>query len=298
MPVHLVCEGPRQGLDERVLDALVIELRNLPVVVEAAGGSKGHRAVRGFLESRSPHDVAIAIEDRDFLPRTEADLTWANPAGKSSIWRRHEIENYLLHPRVVLELFNDFRAAGQAWANSLPATEGDVSALLQTLATSLLEDHAAQVLKYELVQLITGVGSLTFAPPRPIAPGAHTCGQAQWVPALQKAGGDLLRTCGSVTALPDLQAAAIAARYNAHVAQFQNPGFLNSGDFLIDMKGKDLMAAFSRHLGAAAAPARLISQDVLADELLRMIVRVYQPSLLYQPDDFAELAAILRQYCP
>ena len=26
------------------------------------------------------------------------------------MWRHHEIENYLLHPRVVLALFNELRA--------------------------------------------------------------------------------------------------------------------------------------------------------------------------------------------
>jgi len=162
--VYLVCEGLLQGLDRRVLRALVIQLHNLPILIEPVGGSKGHGAVRTYLESRSAHDVAIAIEDRDYRPRTAANATWANQAGKSFIWRRHEIENYLLHPRVVLELFNDFRAAGAAWAGSLPATEADTSALLQTLAGPLLEDHAAEVLKDELVRRINGIKSQFWSP--------------------------------------------------------------------------------------------------------------------------------------
>jgi len=80
--------------------------------------------------------VINVVEDRDYRPGAVANATWANRAGRSFIWRRHEIENYLLHPRVVLELFNNFRATGAAWANSLPANEPDVSALLQSLRRS------------------------------------------------------------------------------------------------------------------------------------------------------------------
>jgi hypothetical protein len=241
--------------------------------------------------------VAVSIEDRDYRPQSVAQPTWANHQGKAFIWRRHEIENYLLHPRVVLELFNDFRAGtAPAWAAQLPATEPDVSALLQALANPLIEDHAAQVLKDELVRRINGIGSLSFGPPRPAPPArAHTPGQAQWLSALQNEAVRLCQACNSVAALPDLHPAAIATRYNVLLAQFQNPGFLTSGDYLIDMGGKELLAALSRHLHGLGAPVGL-NRDTLATDLLRVLIPIYQPGALYQPDDFAELAAILAQY--
>lgn len=70
---------------------------------------------------------------------------------------------------------------------------------------------------------------------------------------------------------------------------------MTSGAYLFDMEGKDLLAALSRHLAGFGASARLNS-DELADGLLRALERIYQPNSTYQPDDFAELAAILRQY--
>jgi hypothetical protein len=265
-------------------------------MIEPAGGIKGHGAVRAYLEGRSSKDVAVSIEDRDYRPRTIANASWVNQAGKSFIWRRHGIENYLLEPSVVLETFNGFRGTGAAWANSLPATENDASSLLQTLARGQLEDHAAAVMKEELVQLINGAGSLSFGPQRPApAAGTHVIGQALWVAALQLEASRLAQTCQDVAAMPNLQPPAIAASYNAHLAQFQIPAFLSSGEFLIDMKGKDLLAALSRHLVQLGAPARL-NQDVLGDELLRVLQQIYQPNSIYQPDDFAELAGILRQY--
>jgi len=295
--IYLVCEGSGPRLDERALDALVIQFHNLAVLIASTGGKSGQGAVCAYLENRSPHDTAISIEDRDYRPLAAAQATWANHAGKRFTWRRHEIENYLLHPRVVLALFDDLRAApGGAWAGPLPVTEADVSGLLQTLATTRLEDHAAEVTRSELVQQINGIGSLSFGPPRPAPPpGAHAPGQAQWLPALHHEATRLCHTCNAVAPLPALQPVAITARYNALLAQFQNPLFLTSGDFLIDMGGKELLGALSRHLHGLGAPGRL-DQHVLADELLRVLIPIYQPGAIYQPDDFAELAAILAQY--
>ena len=301
MVVYLVCEGPRGGLDDRVLDALVVNSQILPltrVQIETAGGSKGHGAVRAYLESRSPPpgDVAIAVEDRDYRLRQTADDSWVNLAGKSFIWRRHEIENFLLHPRVVPELFNDLRAAGAAWANVLPTTVADVSTLLRTLASPLLEDHAAEVLREEIVQQFNTIGSVSFGPTRPApAAGSAAPGQAQWLPALVQEATRLGQTCAGVAALPALHPAAITARYTALLAMFQNPAFLASDQYLIDMGGKELLAALSRHLHAVGAPGPGVSRNTLATGLLRVLAPIYQPNTIYQPDDFAELAAILQR---
>ena len=135
MAVHLVCEGFRGALDERVLDKLVVQFHSLNVLMQPSGGHGGFGPIRDFLKGRSSSDTAISIEDRDYrYPRAKAELTWANRAGEKFVWQRHKIENYLLEPRVVLALFDDYRAAsGNSWTNALPATEGDVSALMQSL---------------------------------------------------------------------------------------------------------------------------------------------------------------------
>jgi hypothetical protein len=294
--VYLVCEGFRQGFEERVLDALVVQFHNLPVLLAPAGGTGGISAVRAFLQDRQALDVAI--EDRDYRPLAEAEAKWTNTAGKRFIWRRHEIENFLLHPQIVLGLFDGFRAASAAaWATKLPSSESDVSALLQNLARALLESHAAEVLRHELIKQINGIGSISFGPPRPSpAAGAHTPGHTQWLPALQHEATRLCQVCNAVAGMQELQPGAIATRYHALLAQFQTPTFLTSGDYLLEIGGHELLAAFSRHLHSLGAPAALSKQSVLADELLRVLERVYQPKSIYLPDDFTELAAILAQY--
>jgi hypothetical protein len=65
MAVHLVCEGRSNGLDNRVLDRLVIQSHNLSVQVAPSGGSGSVGAVRAYLHN-PPNNVAIAVEDRDY----------------------------------------------------------------------------------------------------------------------------------------------------------------------------------------------------------------------------------------
>jgi hypothetical protein len=197
MAVHLLCEGGSTGLDNRVLDRLLVQFHNLSVQLAPSGGSGGLGAVRVYLQNRSPNDIAIVVEDRDyFQTQAEAHAGWGNQAANGYIWRRHEIENYLLHPRVVLALFDDYRAAAAPWAPALPATEPDVFVLLQTVAVPLLENHAAEVLRVELLRHSTAAGNLQFGALRPPAPpGAIVAGQAAWVPALQL---EAARLCGGL----------------------------------------------------------------------------------------------------
>jgi hypothetical protein len=297
MAVFLVCEGENKGLDYAVLDALVVQYNNLSVQMAPSGGSGGLGAVRVYLRHLSQNNVAISVEDRDYY-RTgaQAHAGWGNQAAHGFVWRRHEIENYLLHPGVVLALFDDLRS-DSAWAAAPPATEPGVLALLQTVATPLLENHAAEVLRVELLRHSVAGGNLQFGAPMPPAPpGATVAGQAAWVPALQQEADRLRAACTVAAAHPDLQTAAVASRYLVLLAQFQDPTFLTSGAFLSDMGGHELMAALAAHLRGLGAPPGF-SDEFLENELLRVLIPIYAPGAIYQPDDdFQQLATILAKY--
>jgi hypothetical protein len=61
------------------------------------------------------------------------------------------------------------------------------------------------------------------------------------------------------------------------------------------MGGHELMAALAAYLRGLGAPPGF-TDSFLGDELLRVLVPIYQPGAIYQPDDFQELAIILQQY--
>jgi hypothetical protein len=296
MAVYLVCEGGTAGLDNRILDRLVVQHHNLAVQIAPIGGSTGLGAVKTYLRNLNPSDTAISVEDRDYYrTHAQAHASWSNPAANSYTWRRHEIENYLLHPRVVLALFNDYRVAF-GWAASLPATDADVLAFLQGIAGLLLENHTGAVLREELRAHSVAGGNLQFGAPKPPVPrGKSIPDQAVWVTALQQEANRLCGVCAAAAVLPGFQPTAIASRYQALLAQFQAPAFLSSGEFLVEMGGHELMAALAAHLRQLGPPFGF-TDEFLADELLRVLAPIYQPGAVFQPDDFQELAAILAQY--
>jgi hypothetical protein len=287
--VYLVCEGKPDGIDQRVLDLLVVQHHGLSAEIRAVGGDSGLGAVRGFLD-RPPHDVAVSVQDRNYEPLHRAENTWLNP-GRKFVWRRHEIENYLLEPMVVLELFRDFRRTVPApWVSRLPDTETETAEMLQRLAVPLLVTHAAEILKAELIQAINRTGELKYAPKPP-----SSRSESDWLAALQADATRLVTACHNVAALPDFSPPTVAARFATLLGDFRKPTFLTSGDYLRDLDGHGLLSALNEHLHGLGAT---LSDDDLADVLARAAERIYRPDAIYQPDDFRQLAAILAQHCP
>jgi hypothetical protein len=214
----LVCEGQNNGLDNRVLDRLVIQFHNLGVQVAPSGGGGGLGAVRVYLLNLSQNNTAISIEDRDYYrTRADAHAGWGDLQAERYTWRRHEIENYLLHPQVVLALFDDYRAATVAWSFGLPTTESGVLAMLQAVATPMLENHAAELLRVELLRQSVAGGNLQFGPATPTAPpGAIVAGQAEWIPALQARGYPIMHGLHDCGGKPGLRASRCLCPLSNH----------------------------------------------------------------------------------
>ena len=63
----------------------------------------------------------------------------------------------------------------------------------------------------------------------------------------------------------------------------------------MDIGGHELMTALAAHLRGLGAPLGFTDR-FLEDELLRVLITIYQPGVIYNPDDFQELATVLAQY--
>lgn len=305
--VHLVCEGPADGLDVRVLNLLVAQSHNVAVRISAAGGDRSLGSVAEWLEenSRRPQtdgslgarrDTAICIEDRNFHPRSRSEDLRANANGKRLVWLRHEIENYLLEPRVVFAAFQSFRQTVlRPWTQSLPNDETQVAALLSSLAQPLLEDHAGNVLLRELRERKGECGStdLGSLPPRPSS-GTGYPGREEWLKALHDEVGRLRTTFADIGNLPAFQPQAFERRYDAILSELRLPAFFQNGDYLIDLGGKEILQSLERHLHNLGA--QRLSTELLENELLAAIGRSYRPGTLFQPDEFQLLAIRLNQF--
>ncbi len=102
--VYLFCEGGPDGLDLRALDILVAQPPPVFVQIVSVGGERNLRSVASWHEE-CLGDVALTIEDRNYRTRVEAEATWKTTDNRRLMWLRHEVENYLLEPRIVCSAF-------------------------------------------------------------------------------------------------------------------------------------------------------------------------------------------------
>lgn len=283
---YLVHEGPADGLDKRVLDALVVAIPGVQVNLLAAGGDRGLGSVVAALRHRG--DRALYVEDRNFRPAAGAQASWAKAAPTGVIWRRHEIENYLLEPRTVLRAFLQLRGTvPQAWVGTLPQTLADAAELLIKLAMPLLEHHAGTVLFHELYRQQRQACPTDWALPKvPCQPGGPYSSRQQWLAALITEIARAAQAATAVGGLTFLSAALVEARYDAIHQELRQPAFVAGKGHLIDLEGKRLLAELLSYLRALGAK---MTQETLEDELLTALEAEYRAGGLFQPDEFAEL---------
>ncbi len=289
--VYLVCEGPADGLDVRVLDAIIATKLGIFVQIVPAGGDRNLNGVRTYFQERSrrlrrdgqlgtPEDVALAIEDRNFRPRSEVEATWSKPGGRKLIWHRHEIENYLLEPRLLLCAFNGIRQQ----VAGLPKDEESIASLLATIARSKLEEHAALVLRWDLYVRTTNGNPSEFRAPEQ-RKAAWT--QTEWLEALQNEAQRIRTASRKLVTLPELDPDEIEKRYHEILATVRQRKFIDDGDYRIDMKGKWLLEELITCLNSQGA--HRLKKEILEGELINAISAVYEKNTLFDPDEFALL---------
>lgn len=289
MSVHLVCEGAPDGLDFRVLNLLIVQKLKRDVLIEPAGGDGSLGSVADYLRKRYKAR-AYTVEDRNFCPRDIADQTWNQPDQKRWIWRRHEIENYLLEPRLIVEAFRSLQASRVRGADELPTDDRTVLAWLHQTARFMLESHAGWSTYWQLNLLKNKPDTdVRLLKPKDALPSDAPLPQnkTEWLDYLLKECLRLKQACQHLVEEKAFEEAAIVERYDAVLAQISAPDFLDSGCFLFDLEGKKMLSAMLERVNRAGV-SRLSYSDWVS-ELVGALDRLYGPGF-FEPDDFAQLA--------
>lgn len=293
--VHLVCEGQ---LDLQVLDRLVVQRFGLNVIVTPVGGEGNVGGVAGWFVDRSrktdldgkpgpPTDRVYTIQDRDYRASAECEASW-RPANMRFIWHRHEIENYLLDPRVVADAFSALRISAAKWPKSLPENVAEVESLLQQLARPLLENHAGWLTYWRLDRVKKSVGSTRFAWPDDLKPSRSLRypGRIDWLNHFMLEAQRAREASSAFVKLEAFEAEAIRKEYDRILAEISSVEFFSTGQYLVDLSGHDLMSTLIHHINILQCPLSLIDFE---DQLLKSLDQQYTPNF-FVPDEFAELA--------
>ena len=301
MSVYLVCEGPADGLDIRVLDLMIAQKLNREIQIIPAGGVRSLGSVASWLEERSrkplpdgtmgsPRDRAYVIEDRDFRSLEEVERTWQQPNRKRWVWRRHEIENYLLDPRLIVDAFNALKAARVRGADLLPGDIDVVFRDLREIARPMLEDHAGWLTYWNLVSYKRDTADTRLLwPDAPLQPssGSSYPGRAEWLDYLRSECARMNEACKRLTEDVVFDGPAIADAYDRTLSQVVDSDFLASGRFLLDLDGHKLMSSLRMYINRTGVPR--LSRSDLETELINALDRLYQPGF-FERDDFSRLA--------
>ena len=281
---YLVCEGFNGGLDERVFDALIAQKLGVVVRTEPVGGDSIARGVASYLRGMHTGGKVMSVLDRNFSSRSEVRR---NKTGSHRLLSRHEIENYLIDPRVVA-------AAFLKWApGKLPSTEAEAADLLRKLAFSRIEHHVGQltlraIQRYKQSQ----VEHRVLRPGQPKSSGGNAtslsgvASRNDWLEFLHKEVIRLGEDCEHYHSLKRLECSRIVRLYDCLMrARREGNDFWSKSHFLVEMEGKELLAAVRRFVNTAGVN---ISKSDFESGLLESLSNAYVPGF-FAHDDFVEI---------
>jgi len=298
----VVCEAPvaEAGSDPshdiRALAALLNECSSdCEIQVEACGGSEGLGAVAAYIAGvRGPGVVCAHVRDRDYQPLSRAD-NWSVDDKRRFMWRRHEFENYLLQPEVVVTAMEHLAASVRdrpgrppAWADALPRSVGEVEAAVGECAEAVRHIEALQMTIWGLVQDVNAVRRVQMQVPP--SPGAGGPGDPEACVAYLRSECARVRQVAQELADCDaLDPAAAESAYCDQLAALSAPSY----PYLRDFGGRELLAGFHRWLANARGAS--LRRDTLRRELADAVAIAYRaiPGL-FDPDDFRQLAGGVR----
>jgi hypothetical protein len=284
--IYLVCEGSDDGLDFKVLNLILVNKLNKAVLISPAGGDTGLNSVANWIEAKSaPGAISYSIEDRNYRSLDTVEGKW-KAGSKRFIWRRHEIENYLLEPSVIHQAMISLSQTTPVQSGNLPQTLADVENVMKSAANPLFEDHVGQLTRSQLVEDLN-VMRLQLGRPQ----GQQYFQRQEWLNFLHGECNRLKNSGADLSNLPQFAEMAITELYDRLLNELRTSDFFSGKRYLMEMGGHELMTALHNFLRAKGFPR--LSKSDLEIELLKALEQQYAPGYFAfdnQPDDFVELA--------
>lgn len=301
--IHLVCEGDPGALDERVLQFALGARLGVDVEFFATGGDASVKNACSFLERSLRRRTragstggaqVFSVQDRNYQASVPERTVIAAPAARRSfVWARHEIENYLFEPSLLLHMFTSWRTTNLGAKDCLPRDLGEVEALLVDLKAMLRVRHAGELTREALRR---AAGWPTDASPGKSLPPLDTADEeALWGVLL----ADLKQQEQQwVTTMQASIEDARPTRIFAHWLEvIDDPAFVSKRRHLTDLGGHELVTALWTWLykhQIRKLPHKQLSIETLEDQLYAAFEGAYEPDRTFQPDEFVLLADRLR----
>jgi len=282
MATYLICEG---DFDKQILGEVLINKQNISVTIETAYGSGNLSKMREEYERKNKNNRAYSIKDRDYrISRNDADRKWQKATSKSLIWRRHEIENYLLNNIILHQAFSYLNLSESvSLTQKLPLSRSDIDELLKELARRLLTEHIKHCVCWQ-VSVATAIGSL------PCDETLIGSLEDDYLEKLDMLLQSRQQACDNLSTKITQNELSVRTIYETFQTQFNRSQFWDSGDFLYEMKGKRLVTELCSHINGLIGED-YFSVDMFKEEVLLESFKTVLKTETYQLDqDFVDLA--------
>ena len=275
----LLCEGDS---DERLLDR-IFNTRELKA--QQVGGVGNLRPAAAYLTRQN--QPVFTIQDRDFRPLSEAEECYdPNYADRHFMWRRHELENYLIEPRVVANCFKQLQPYSKV---TLPETENSARHWIKNLAQDLLEDQAGRQTAWELRRQLHD----TFPTISSISQENAILSREEWQNRLITAMEEMRSQTQQFEGFVQTTDTNILQNYETNLQAFSEHSFLDMDGHLKDFGGHEMVLKIYQE---ARINVRHYGLQDFQTDLVNSFVEEWNrdPSFL-QPNDFDDLRAAIRR---
>ena len=296
----LVCEGEKSSVDVAILNPVLSTILAAEIVVEPAGGHSQLSTVARFLEVQRGGRAAY-VKDRDYMPREAAEVA-LQKRSPHFLLRRHSIENYLLHPQIMIRAFKQLRkrfeeqARGRVpqWLSALPSGAEQIADGLRECARRRTAEEACLLATQRLWDALpTSVGQIQKR--RPSKPTAGDLSQPDpWREALCREIESVRSSAEQASQCEQFRRDNVAPYFDRAYADVTAYAYVSQMEFLVDYHGRDLLKGFHQWLLNQGANLR---NDRLCEELIPAAVQEYEENRnVFGRDDFRDLANGVRLF--
>ena len=278
----LLCEGPS---DERLLRRI---FDNREVLPEQVNGERNLGPVSAYWRI-SRRRIAFTIRDRNFASLEEAEACFAPDYNRFRfLWRRHELENYFLEPRVIINCLEKLRWDIRSTVE-LPGTEDEATNLLKQIAGNLIEDQAGRRTAWLLHQQLRKEIPLAFSIGQP----KTIEDRAVWEEYLLNEGKKIRNQAPQIKQLVQMNDDYILRRYEESCQIFSASEFIETNQYIRDFGGHEMVRQLYDNFDFMRRRYRL--QDFENDLANSFVEEWNRDSSFLQPNDFDDLRnAIVR----
>jgi|GEM_PF-2410437 len=296
----LVCEGEKGSVDVAILKPVLTTILAAEIVVEPAGGERQLSTVARFLEEQRGGRAAY-VRDREYMPRTAAEVA-IQERSPHFLLRRHSIENYLLHPQIILRAFTQLRkrfdeqARGGVpqWLSALPADAERVADALRECARRRTAEQACFLATHRFWDALPSTVRL-IQKRLPARPTADDLSQPTlWREALCQEIESVRSSSEQASQCVQFRPQNVAPYFDAAYEEITADQYVSQMEFLVDYHGRDLLKEFRQRLFDQGAR---LSYERLCEALIPAALLEYEENRnVFGKDDFRDLANGVRLF--